>query len=77
MQAATRWQTDSYRSTLANTVPEYTLLRSSPRGADMIRIRATDDGTYTVYRDDAILVTGLTRDQADDVARSLKTAVVT
>lgn len=46
-------------------------------GADMIRIRATDDGTYTVYRDDAILVTGLTRDQADDVARSLKTAVVT
>jgi hypothetical protein len=32
----------------------------------MIRIRATDDGTYTVYRDDAILLTGLTRDQADD-----------
>ena len=43
----------------------------------MIRIRATDDGTYTVYRDDSILLTGLTRDQADDVARSLKTAVVT
>lgn len=42
----------------------------------MIRIRATDDGTYTVYRDDAILVTGLTREQADDVVRSLKAAIV-
>jgi hypothetical protein len=44
-------------------------------GADMIRIRATDDGTYTVYRDDAILVTGLTRDQASAIAQSLKTTI--
>ncbi|MDP4027187.1 hypothetical protein Q8W71_31940 [Methylobacterium sp. NEAU 140] len=42
----------------------------------MIRIRATEDGTYTVYRDDAILVKGPTRDQADAVAQSLKTTVV-
>ncbi|WP_273565234.1 hypothetical protein [Methylobacterium sp. NMS14P] len=41
----------------------------------MIRIRATDDGTYTVYRDDAILVTGLTRDQANAVAQSLKATI--
>jgi hypothetical protein len=38
----------------------------------MIRIRATDDGTYTVYRDDAALVTGLTREQAAAIAQSLK-----
>lgn len=42
----------------------------------MIRIRATDDGTYTVYRDDAVLVTGLNRDQADAVAKSLKAAII-
>jgi hypothetical protein len=42
----------------------------------MIRIRATDDGTYTVFRDDAILVRGLTRDQANAVAQSLKVTFI-
>ena len=42
----------------------------------MIRIRATDDGTYTVYRDGTVLVTGLTRDQATAVGQSLKTPVL-
>jgi hypothetical protein len=45
-------------------------------GAGMIRIRATDDGTYTVFRDDAILVRGLTRDQANAVAQSLKVTFI-
>jgi hypothetical protein len=45
-------------------------------GGNMIRIHATDNGTYTVFRDDAILVTGLTRDQANAVAQALKAAVV-
>ena len=38
----------------------------------MIRIRATDDGTYVLYRDSKVLVTGLTRDQAHAVAQSMK-----
>lgn len=42
----------------------------------MIRIRATDDGTYTVYRDGHAMVTGLTRDQAHAAAQSLGTIVV-
>ena len=42
----------------------------------MIRIRATDDGTYVVYRDHAALVTGLTRDQAHAIAQSLGAIVV-
>ncbi|WP_187274863.1 MULTISPECIES: hypothetical protein [unclassified Methylobacterium] len=42
----------------------------------MIRIRATDEGTYTVYRDEHAMVTGLTRHQAYDVAHSLRTVVV-
>ncbi|WP_281407364.1 hypothetical protein [Methylobacterium sp. P1-11] len=41
----------------------------------MIRIRATDDGTYTVYRDGRAMVTGLTRDQAQAAAQSLGTTV--
>lgn len=42
----------------------------------MIRVYATDDGTYTVYRDGAVLVTGLTRDQATAVSQSIGTDVV-
>ena len=38
----------------------------------MIRIRATDDGTYTVYRNGHVVVTGLTRDQADAVAHAFR-----
>ena len=41
----------------------------------MIRIQATEDGTYTVYRDGNAMVTGLTRDQAHAVARSLNARV--
>ena len=37
----------------------------------MIRVRATEDGTYTVYRDRIALACGLTRNQADEFARSL------
>ena len=44
-------------------------------GGNMICIRAKEDGTYTVYRDNAILVTGLTRDQANAVAQSLKATI--
>lgn len=42
----------------------------------MIRIRVTDDGTYTVYRDGTALVTGLTRAQADAVAQSIGTGLI-
>lgn len=42
----------------------------------MIRIRATDDGTYTVYRDGNAMVSGLTRDQAYAVAQSLNAVVI-
>ncbi|WP_281406433.1 hypothetical protein [Methylobacterium sp. WL18] len=42
----------------------------------MIRICVTDDGTYTVYRDGTVLVTGLTRDQANAVAETIGTGVV-
>lgn len=42
----------------------------------MIRIQATDDGTYVVYRDSIVLVTGLTRDQAQEVAQSIKAPVI-
>lgn len=42
----------------------------------MIRIRATDDGTYVVYRDNTVLVTGLTRDQAHAVAQSIGAAIL-
>ncbi|MGU3537725.1 hypothetical protein [Methylobacterium sp. A54F] len=38
----------------------------------MIRVKATEDGTYTVYRDRTVLVTGLTREQADAFAQSSK-----
>ena len=36
----------------------------------MIRVMATHDGTYTVYRDQIALIHGLTRNQADEFARS-------
>jgi hypothetical protein len=36
----------------------------------MIRVKATHDGTYTVYRDDRVLVAGLTRQQADHFSQS-------
>ncbi|MBP1183760.1 hypothetical protein [Methylobacterium sp. PvR107] len=42
----------------------------------MVRIRPTDDGTYTVYRDAAVVVSGLTRDQAYAVAQSIGASVV-
>ena len=38
----------------------------------MVRVRATEDGTYTVYRDRVALVCGLSRAQADELARSLE-----
>ena len=41
----------------------------------MIRIRATQDGTFTVYRDDTALVTGLTRAQAEAAGQSLRVVV--
>ena len=37
----------------------------------MIRVKATHDGTYTVYRDDRVLVAGLTRQQADQFSQTL------
>lgn len=40
----------------------------------MIRVKATHDGTYTVYRDQTALLHGLTRAQADELATSLATA---
>jgi hypothetical protein len=36
----------------------------------MIRVVATHDGTYTVYRDQVALLHGLTRAQAEAFARS-------
>ncbi len=35
----------------------------------MIRIRPTQDGTYTVYRDGRAVASGLTRSQAEAAAR--------
>lgn len=37
----------------------------------MIRIRATENGTFTVYRDDTAPVMDLTREQAQAAAQSL------
>jgi hypothetical protein len=37
----------------------------------MVRIKATHDGTYTVYRERQALLFGLTRTQAEAFARSL------
>ncbi|KAB1069946.1 hypothetical protein [Methylobacterium planeticum] len=37
----------------------------------MIRVKATDDGTYTVYRGNFVLVSGLTRHQADLFSQQL------
>lgn len=42
----------------------------------MIRIRATDDDTYVLYRDGKVLVTGLTRDQGRAVPQSMKVILV-
>jgi hypothetical protein len=39
----------------------------------MIRAKATDDGTYTVYRDQTALLCGLTRAQADELITVLAT----
>jgi hypothetical protein len=36
----------------------------------MIRIRATEDGSYVLCRDETVLVTGLTRDQAQAIAQA-------
>lgn len=33
--------------------------------SDMIRVRPTQDGTYTVYRGSVVLMSGLTRLQAE------------
>ena len=41
----------------------------------MIRVSVTHDGTYTVYRDRTAVVTGLTRQQADEFARSIATGL--
>ena len=43
----------------------------------MIRVMATHDGTYTVYRDRTALLHGLTRAQADEFARSQGQAIRT
>jgi hypothetical protein len=37
----------------------------------MIRIKATHDGTYTIYREREALFVGLTRTQAEEFARSV------
>ena len=37
----------------------------------MVRVLATQDGTYTVYRDRVALASGLTHQQADTFALSL------
>ncbi|MCJ2059779.1 hypothetical protein MKL09_25015 [Methylobacterium sp. J-048] len=36
-----------------------------------IKIRATDDGTFVVYRDGTAVTSGLTRDQAERCASIL------
>jgi hypothetical protein len=36
-----------------------------PMNTDTIRVRPTQDGTYTVYRGTLVLVSGLTRAQAE------------
>jgi hypothetical protein len=33
--------------------------------SNVIRVKPTHDGTYTVYRGDAVLISGLTRLQAE------------
>jgi hypothetical protein len=38
----------------------------------MVRIVATDDGTYTLYRAETALVTGLTREQAQELASAMR-----
>ena len=43
----------------------------------MIRVMATHDGTYTVYRNKIALLFGLTREQADEFARSQGKAIHT
>lgn len=39
--------------------------------SNMIRVKPTDDGTYTVYRGEAVLVSGLTRLQAERYEASI------
>ena len=51
-------------------------MRNSVGVSRLIRIHATADGSYTVYRDGKAMVTGLTRDQAYAVAQSLNVVVV-
>ena len=38
----------------------------------MIRVKPTHDGTYTVYRDNRVLVAGLTREQAEQFSLSVR-----
>ncbi|MEE7461058.1 hypothetical protein MFUR16E_06735 [Methylobacterium fujisawaense] len=74
-RAAALWSTDSYLPLLVIFQTESMLRCTMHVGAKMISIRAKEDGTYTVYRDNAILVTGLSRDQANAVAQSLKATI--
>jgi hypothetical protein len=39
--------------------------------SNVIRVKPTDDGTYTVYRGEAVLMSGLTRLQAERYEASL------
>ncbi|GJD49270.1 hypothetical protein OPKNFCMD_2000 [Methylobacterium crusticola] len=39
--------------------------------SDAIRVRPTHDGTYTVYRGTRVIVSGLTRAQAETVEASM------
>lgn len=39
--------------------------------SEMIRVRPTQDGTYTVYRGTRVLISGLTRLQAERYEASL------
>lgn len=36
--------------------------------SDMIRVRPTQDGTYTIYRGSIVLMSGLSRIQAEQYA---------
>ncbi|GJD33643.1 hypothetical protein [Methylobacterium aerolatum] len=43
---------------------------------DIIRVRPTHDGTYTVYRGTRALASGLTREQAERYGASLPQAAL-
>jgi hypothetical protein len=42
----------------------------------MIVLKPTHDGTYTIYRDGRPIITGLTRQQADEFASAARSKVV-